>query len=189
MADPKDNSDCDVPICYRSQCLGWGKSVSTAVNRPEFISHLNSIPHGKQAISFINACGDKGMHFLQMGDQIFHAALIQVPRTLFPCHPVQGQFSVPEYHTKVHFFYLMEALIEDCKANYDTDYTQDLYIANMNHPELLMEEVDKDWISTDANCKKLYKEGPFIGTIARYADQILGPHCTFHVSALDVNTS
>ena len=38
-----------------------GKSVSDAVNRPEFIAQLNKIPHGKQAISFINACGDKGM--------------------------------------------------------------------------------------------------------------------------------
>ena len=84
---------------------------------------MKTIPHGTQAISFINACGDKGMQFLQMGDQIFHAALIQVPRTLFSCHPVQGQLSVPEYHKKVHFFYQMEALIEDQKADYDTDYT------------------------------------------------------------------
>ena len=60
----------------------------------------------------------------------------------------------------------MEALIEDQKASYDTDYTQDLYIENMNHPELLMEEVDKDWTSTDANQKKGYKEGSFISTIA-----------------------
>ena len=57
---------------------------------------------------------------------------------------MQGQLSVPEYHNKVHFFYWMEALIEDRKSDYDTDYTQDLYIANMNHHELLMDEVDKD---------------------------------------------
>ena len=68
----------------------------------------------------------------------------------------------------------MEALIEDHKTDYDTDYTQDLYIANMNHPESLMEEVDKDRTSTDAERKKLYKEGSFIGTIARHADRILG---------------
>ena len=123
---------------------GLGKYVSAAVNRPEFISHLKMIPHGTQAISFINACGDKGMQFLQIGDQIFHAALIRAPRTLFPLHPVQGQLTVPEYHNKIHFFYLMEALIEDCKLDYDTNYTQDLYIANMNHPELLMDEGDKD---------------------------------------------
>ena len=68
---------------------------------------------------------------------------------MFPCHPVQGHLSVPEYHNKVHFFYRMEALIEDCKTDYDTDYTQDLYIANMNHHKLLMDEVDKDRTSTD----------------------------------------
>ena len=68
----------------------------------------------------------------------------------------------------------MEALIEDRKADYDTDYTQDLYIANMNHPELLMEEVDKDRTSIDANQKKGYKKGSFIGTIAQHTDQILG---------------
>ena len=79
-----------------------------------------------------------------MGDQLFHAALIWVPRTLFPYHPVQGQLSVPEYHNKVHFFYWMKALIEDQKTDYDTNYTQDLYIANMNHPKLLMDKVDKD---------------------------------------------
>ena len=56
--------------------MGWGKSVSDAVNRPEFISVLKNIPHGKQAISFIKNCGDKGMQFLQLGDQLFHAALI-----------------------------------------------------------------------------------------------------------------
>ena len=76
MANPQDNSDCDVPICYQSQCLGWGKSISAAINRPEFISQLKSIPHGTQAISFIQACGDHGMKFLQMSDQFFHAAFI-----------------------------------------------------------------------------------------------------------------
>ena len=78
------------------------------------------IPHGTQAISFIKACGDHGMQFLQMGDQIFHAALICVPWTLLPCHPIQGQLSVPDYHFKVHYFYLMEALICDCKEDYDS---------------------------------------------------------------------
>ena len=68
----------------------------------------------------------------------------------------------------------MEALIEDRTSNYDTDYTQDLYVANMNHPELLMEEVDKDQTSTDAKRQKLYKEGSFIGTIARHANCLLG---------------
>ena len=38
---------------------------------------------------------------------------------------------------------MMEALIEDRKADYDSDYTQYLYIANMNDTVLLMEEVDK----------------------------------------------
>ena len=76
MADPLENPDCDVPNCYRAQCMGWGKSVSAAINRPEFIAQLKSIPHGKQAISFIDAGGDKGMQFLQFGDQIFHAALV-----------------------------------------------------------------------------------------------------------------
>ena len=68
----------------------------------------------------------------------------------------------------------MEALIEDRTSNYDTNYTQDLYVANMNHPELLMEEVDKDRTSTDAERQKLYKEGSFIGTITRHADRLLG---------------
>ena len=34
--------------------------------------------------------------------------------------------------------------------------TLKIYIANMNHPEPLMEEVDKDRTSTDAERKKLY---------------------------------
>ena len=76
MGDPVKNPDYDVPNCYRAQCLGWGSSVASAIKRPEFISKLKSIPHGNQAISFINASGDKGMQFLQLGDQIFHAALI-----------------------------------------------------------------------------------------------------------------
>ena len=88
---------------------------------------------------------------------------------------MQGQLSVPEYHNKVHFFYQMEALIEDRKSDYDTDYTQDLYIANMNHHKLLlMDEVDKDRTSTDTEQQKLYKEGSFIGTIACHADRVLG---------------
>ena len=63
--------------------------------------------------------------------------------------------------------------------------TQDLYIANMNDTELLMDEVDKDRTSTEADRKKLYKEGSFIGTIARHADRILGSRSTFHVSSPD----
>ena len=110
------------------QSKGQGKSISAAIQCPEFISQLKSIPHGTQTISFIKACGDHGMQFLQMGDQIFHAALICVPSTLFPCNPIQGQLSVPDYNCKAHFFYLMEALIEDCKADYDTEYTQDLFV-------------------------------------------------------------
>ena len=114
------------------------------------------------------------MQFLQMGDQIFHVPLICVPRTLFPRHPIQGQLSVPEYHCKVQFFYLMEALIEDHKADYDTEYTQDFYVANMNYPEILMEEVDKNCTSTDTERQKGYKEGSFIGTIACHTNWVLG---------------
>ena len=55
----------------------------------------------------------------------------------------------------------------------------------MNHPELLMEEVDKDCTYTDADLKKGYKEGSFIGTIAYHADQVLGICSTFHVSSPD----
>ena len=76
MADPTIDPDCDVPDYYRSQRLGWGKAIYTAVNRPEYISHLKNIAHGKQAISLVNASGDNGMNFLQLGDQLFHAALI-----------------------------------------------------------------------------------------------------------------
>ena len=38
----------------------------------------------------------------------------------------------------------MEAFIEDQKADYDSNYTQDLYIVNMNYSAALVEEVDKD---------------------------------------------
>ena len=82
--------------------------------------------------------------------------------------------TIPEYHHKVHFFYWMEALIKDRKADYDTNYTQDLYIANMNHPEMLMKEVDKDQTFTNADRRKGYKEGSFISTIACHADCVLG---------------
>ena len=32
MADPLDNPDCDVPICYQMQSMGWGKSISVAID-------------------------------------------------------------------------------------------------------------------------------------------------------------
>ena len=84
----------------------------------------------------------------------------------------------------------MEALIEDHKSDYDTDYTQDLYIvANMNYHEMLFKELDKDCTSTDTERQKLYKEDSFIGTIARHADHILGSRSTFHVSAPDTTIS
>ena len=76
MTDPLDNLDCDVPICYQMQSMGQGKSISAAIQRSEFISQLKSIPHGAEAISFIKAYSDHGMQFLQLGDQIFYAALI-----------------------------------------------------------------------------------------------------------------
>ena len=83
----------------------------------------------------------------------------------------------------------MEALIEDRKSDYDTDYTQDLYIANMNHYKLLMDEVHKDQTSTDTEQQKLYKEGSFIGMIARHADCVFGSRSMFHVSAPDTTIS
>ena len=83
----------------------------------------------------------------------------------------------------------MKALIEDHNADYDTDYTQDLYIANMNFLGALTKEVDKDRSSTDADCKKAYKEGSFIGTIACHADRVLGICSTFHASSPNTNIS
>ena len=83
----------------------------------------------------------------------------------------------------------MEALIEDCKADYDTEYTQDLYVANMNHDKLLMEEVDKDCTSTDTERQKDYKEGSFIGTIACHDDWVLVICSTFHASSSDTTIS
>ena len=59
----------------------------------------------------------------------------------------------------------------------------------MNNAASLFEEVDKDRTSTDAERKKLYKEGSFIGTIARHADRILGSQSTFHTSAPDISSS
>ena len=55
--------------------------------------------------------------------------------------------------------------------------------------KLVLVEVDNDRTSTDADCKKLYKEGSFISTIALHADQILGSQSIFHVSAPDAATS
>ena len=79
MADPQDDPDCDVLICYQMQSKLWTKSISATICCPRFISQLKSIPHGSQAIGFIKTCGDHGMQFLQMGDQIFCATLVGVP--------------------------------------------------------------------------------------------------------------
>ena len=75
------------------------------------------------------------------------------------------------------------------KADYDTEYTQYLYVTNMNHPELLVEKVDKDHTSTDTERQKGYKEGSFIGTIACHANWVLGICSTFHISTPYSTTS
>ena len=77
----------------------------------------------------------------------------------------------------------MEALICDCKEDYDTDDTQDLYISNMNYSELLMDEDDQDHHSNDADRKLGYKNGSFIDTIARHADRILGVNSAFNLDS------
>ena len=124
------------------------------------------------------------MCFIQMGDQLFHTSLVWALWSLFPYHLVQGQLSVPDYHCKVHYFYLMEALICDCKENYDTDDTQDLCISNMNYSELLMDEVDRDRHSNDTDHKLGHKNVSFIDTITRHTNCILGVKSTFHLDSL-----
>ena len=63
------------------------------------------------------------------------------------------------------------------------------FIANVNYSATLMEEVDKVQTSTDTDCKKGYKQGSFIGTIARHADKVIGICSTFHASSPDTTTS
>ena len=88
MADLLDNLDCDVPNRYCMQSKTWGSSIVKGVQRSEFIAQLKSIPHGSQGIGFVKVSQNNGMQFIQMGDQMFHAKLIQVPWNLFPRHPV-----------------------------------------------------------------------------------------------------
>ena len=81
---------------------------------------------------------------------------------------------VPQYHVKVHHFYLMNALICDVKEDYDDIDTQDQYIANMNYSLAIMELVQRDWNSPDPQVKMDYTGGAFIHTIARIADRVAG---------------
>ena len=107
---------------------------------------LKSVPNGRYVIDLINASNRNGLTFIQYGDQTFNPRLAQVPRSLFPWHPHQGHLTVPQYHVKVHHFYLMNALIRDVKEDYNDVDTQDQYIANMNNSFALMELVQRDQI-------------------------------------------
>ena len=119
IGDPAIDPDCDVPICYQLMTEGWESCVDEAIHRPEFLSILKSVPNGRFALDLINASNHNGLTFIQYGDRTFNPKLAQVPRSLFPRHPHQGQLTVPQYHVKVHHFYLMNALICDAKEDYD----------------------------------------------------------------------
>ena len=174
IADQTFDPDCDVPICYQLMTEGWESCVDEAIHRPKFLSILKSVPNGCFALDLIKASNHNGLTFIQYGNRTFNPKFAQVPRSLFPQHPHQGQLTVPQYHVEVHHFFLMNALICDVKEDYDDIDTQDQYIANMKYSLAIMELVQQDWNSQDPQVKMDYTGSAFIYTVARIADRVDG---------------
>ena len=124
------NEDCDLPLCFGNQVLNWDNALFN------MISLDNAVPFG-EAANFINGCGGKGYIFFQYGNRKFHVNLMDFPECVYGSHLKQEGQSFEEYLNIVLFHYAMVAYKIDLKLIFNEDATQNIFISNMDNPDIV----------------------------------------------------
>ena len=112
------------------------------------ISQENVVPLG-EATNFVNGCGGKGCAFFQYGNYKFHVNMMDFPEPVYVSHPKQEDQSFEEYMNLVLFHYAMVAYKMDLKMIFNEESTQNIFISNMDNPDIVWDEVQQEWCSAD----------------------------------------
>merc|ERR1711983_312543 len=120
------------------------------------ISQDNDMPSG-EAREFGNGGVGKGNAFFQYGNRKFHVTLMDFPEQVYASHPKQEGRSFEEYMNLVLFHYAMVAFKMDQKLIFNDESTQNIFISNMDNPDTIWDEVQRERCSPDTNTAAKYK--------------------------------
>ena len=159
------DGDCDLPMTFGNQVENWDNVIHS------MISQDNVLPSG-EAQDFVTGSGGKGYAFFQYGNQKFHVSLMNFPERVYANHPKQEGRSFEEYMNLVLFHYAMVAFKMDQKLTFNDVSTQNIFISNMDHSNLIWDEVEKERSSTNTNKANKYKNGNFLNTLGQLINRL-----------------
>ena len=128
------------------------------------ISQDNAMPLGEPT-NFVNGSRGKGYALFKYGNRKFHVNLMDFPERVYASHPKQEGCSFEEYTNLVLFHYAMIAFKLDQKLIFNNKSTQNIFISNMDSPDIVWDEVQQDQCSADANTVDKYKNENFLNTL------------------------
>ena len=137
IGDPQYDGDCDLPITFGNQVENWDNVIYS------MISQDNALPSGEPR-DFVNGSGGKGYAFFQYGNRKFHVSLMDFPERVYASHPKQEGRSFEEYMNLVLFHYAMVAFKMDQKLIFNDESTQNIFISNMDDPDIIWDEVQRE---------------------------------------------
>ena len=152
------DGDCDLPMTFGNQVENWDNVIHS------MISQDNILPSG-EARDFVTGSGGKGYAFFQYGNRKFHVSLMDFLERVYANHPKQEGRSFEEYMNLVLFHYAMVAFKMDQKLIFNDVSTQNIFISNMDHSNLIWDEVERERSSTNTNKADKYKNGNFLNTL------------------------
>ena len=89
------------------------------------------------------------------------------PERVYASHPKQEGRSFEEYMNLVLFHYAMVAFKMDQKLIFNDEYTQNIFISNMDNSDTIWDEVQRERCSADTTKADKYKNGNFLNTLGQ----------------------
>ena len=160
IGDTHYDGDCDLPLCFGNQVLNWDNAIYN------MISQDNTLSLG-EATNFVNGCGGKRYAFFQHGNRKFHVNLMDFPEQVYASHPKQEGRSFEECMNLFLFHYAMITLKLDQKLIFNNKLTQNIFISNMDSPDIVWDEVQQERCSANTNTTNKYKNGNFLNTLGQ----------------------
>ena len=165
IGETQYDGDCDLPMTFGNQVDNWDNAIYN------MISQDNALPSG-EARDFVTGGGGEGYAFFQYGNRKFHVALMDFPERVYASHPKQEGQSFEEYMNLVLFHYAMVAFKMDQKLIFDDESTQNIFISNMDDPDIIWDEVQQERCSPDTNTADKYKNGNFLNTLGQLINRL-----------------
>ena len=94
------------------------------------------------------------------------------PERVYASHPKQEGRSFEEYMNLVLFHYAMVAFKMDQKLIFNDESTQNIFISNMDHSDIIWDEVQRERCSADTNKADKYKNVNFLNILGQLINRL-----------------